>query len=222
MKKSVSIKKIASLGMFCALSFVMVILGKVIPNVAGFLSYDPKDSVIAISGFLFGPLYTVVVSLAVSLLEMVTISETGIIGCLMNFISTVAFAFPAALIYKKKRSYEGAVIGLFTGVVLMTACMILWNWLITPFYMLVERSVVEKMLLPVFLPFNGIKGGLNAALTLLLYKPLVMALRRAKLVSAPAFQSGGEKKPFRPFLLLVGLVLLLVFVALFLVFAGIL
>jgi hypothetical protein len=27
--------------------------------------------------------------------------------------------------------------------------MLLWNWLITPFYMLVERSVVEKMLLPV-------------------------------------------------------------------------
>ena len=41
------------------------------------------------------------------------------------------------------------------------------------------------MLLPVFLPFNLIKGGINGVLILLLYKPLVTALRRAHVLETP-------------------------------------
>ena len=38
------------------------------------------------------------------------------------------------------------------------------------------------MLVPVFLPFNLLKGVLNAALTLLIYKPVVSGLRKAHIV----------------------------------------
>ncbi len=220
MKTKFSAKSIAVLGMFCALSFAAVLLGRVIPNVAGFLSYDPKDAVVAIVGFLFGPFYSVVIAFAVVIVEMVSISSTGIIGCLMNFISTASFAVPAAFVYRKMRSYKGAVLGLVSGVVLMTVCMVLWNYLITPIYMEVERQVVAKMLVPVFLPFNTIKGGLNAALTLFLYKPLVTALRRARLV--PSKSENEEKKPFRLIFLLIGFAVLCIFVLLFLSFSGIL
>ena len=44
------------------------------------------------------------------------------------------------------------------------------------------RDAVADMLLPVFLPFNLLKGGLNAAFTMMLYKPVVSALRAARLV----------------------------------------
>jgi len=44
--------------------------------------------------------------------------------------------------------------------------------------MKVPRPMVEGMLLPVFLPFNALKAGLNSALFLGLYKPLVTALRK--------------------------------------------
>ena len=57
--------------------------------------------------------------------------------------------------------------------------MMLWNWLLTPLYMGVPREEVVKLLLPAFLPFNFIKGGLNAAITILLYKPALSALGRA-------------------------------------------
>ena len=46
------------------------------------------------------------------------------------------------------------------------------------------RAAVVDMLVPVFLPFNMIKGALNAAITLILYKPLAKALRSAKLLPA--------------------------------------
>ena len=219
MKSRFSLKKIAIVGMFCAMSFVAVLLGKVIPNVAGFLSYDPKDAVVAIAGFLFGPLYSVIISVLVSVLELLSISGTGIIGCLMNVVSTVGFAAPAAFVYKKMRSYQGAVFGLIIGVCFMTITMLLWNYAVTPIYMEVQREVVVGMLLPVFLPFNTIKGGLNAALTLLLYKPLVITLRRAKLV--PASQNEGEKKTIRFSFLWIALGLLIVFAVLFLYLIGV-
>ncbi|MBE6712833.1 MAG: ECF transporter S component [Ruminococcaceae bacterium] len=219
MKSSVSVKNIAVIGMFAAMGFVAVLLGKVIPNVAGFLSYDPKDAVVAIAGFLMGPLYTVVISVLVSLVELVTISSTGIIGCLMNIFSTVSFAFPAAILYKKVKSYQGAILGLILGVSFMTASMLLWNYFITPFYMGVPRNVVSEMIVPVFLPFNAIKGGLNAALTLLLYKPLVTTLRRAKLV--PESYSVGATVKVRVFLLAIALALLALFTFLFLYLIGV-
>ena len=101
----------------------------------------------------------------------------------------------------------------------MTASMLLWNYFITPFYMGVPRNVVSEMIVPVFLPFNAIKGGLNAALTLLLYKPLVTTLRRAKLV--PESYSVGATVKVRVFLLAIALALLALFTFLFLYLIGV-
>ena len=156
-----------------------------------FLKYEPKDVVISIGGFLYGPLASAVIALIVSLIEMVTISSTGWIGLLMNVLSSAAFACVAALIYQKKRTLRGAVIGLLSGVVLMTIAMLLWNYLITPIYMGYPRAAVAAMLPTVFLPFNLLKGGLNAALTMLVYKPVVNALRKAHL--APELPSDSPK-----------------------------
>ena len=76
----------------------------------------------------------------------------------------------------------------------MTAAMMLWNALITPFYMGIPRGAVLELLIPAFLPFNLLKGGLNAAITMLLYKPLVSALRRSGLLppSASSAKTDGR------------------------------
>lgn len=64
----------------------------------------------------------------------------------------------------------------------MVLVMLLWNYLITPIYMGYPREVVVELLIPAFLPFNLIKGGLNAAITMILYKPIVTALKHAHLI----------------------------------------
>ena len=46
------------------------------------------------------------------------------------------------------------------------------------------REAVVVLLLPAFLPFNLLKGGLNASITFLLYKPIVTALRKSGYVAA--------------------------------------
>ena len=175
-----NLKKIISLAMLSAIAFAVVTFGR-IPIVL-FLSYDPKDVIIAIGGFIFGPLSAFIISAVVSLVEMVTISNTGPIGCVMNIISSCTLVCTASYIYKKKRTLSGAVIGLVSGTLIMT-----------PIYMGYPREAVAELLLPVFLPFNLVKGGLNTAITLLLYKPVVTALRRAKLIDVSS-ENHTEKK----------------------------
>ena len=174
-----SVKKLVLLSMLAAAAYVIVALVRI--PVVLFLKYEPKDVIITIGGFLLGPMAAFAVSALVSALEMITISETGPIGCLMNLLSTCSFACIAAYIYKRQHTLKGAVIGLALGSVGMVIIMLLWNWLITPLYMGVSRNVVEGILLSAILPFNLLKAGLNTALTLVLYKPLVTALRRAGL-----------------------------------------
>lgn len=180
--KQTKTKKLTMLAMLTALAFILTLLCRLsLFSAAPFLTYDPKDVIIVISGFLFGPLAALAVSVVVSLLEM-TISQSGLIGMLMNVLATVGFACTASIIYKCKRTIGGAVLGLIVGCFTMTALMLLWNYLISPLYMGVSRDVVAQMLLPVFLPFNLIKAVINTALALLLYKPLVTALRKLRLV----------------------------------------
>lgn len=189
--KRYSVKKMVLLAMLAAVSYVLVCLIRI--PVVLFLSYEPKDVVITIGGFLMGPMASLIVSLLVSLLEMVSISQTGPVGCIMNFLSTCSFACVAALVYKKRHTLSGAVLGLLLGSCAMVIVMLLWNWLITPLYMGVDRQTVESMLIPTFLPFNLLKAGLNTALTLGLYKPLVTVLRKIGMVESAAGKASGSK-----------------------------
>lgn len=192
MKKENSVKTLVLLAMLTAVSYVAVALIRV--PVVLFLSYEPKDVIITIGAFLLGPVAGIIVSFAVALLEMLSISQTGPIGALMNFLGSAVFACTAAFIYKKKRTLGGAVLGLAAGSALMIGAMLLWNYLITPLYMTgTSRADVAAMLIPVFLPFNALKAGLNSAFVLALYKPLVGALRKAGLVHASPTQRTGSK-----------------------------
>lgn len=193
-RKSIKARDLTILALLAAVAYVVMYLSKLIPvNVLGFLNFDLKDVIICIAGFLFGPLAAAGISLVVSLIEMVTVSSTGLWGLLMNVLSTCAFACMAAWFYQRNRTIKGAIVGLVIGAVLMAAVMLLWNWLITPIYMHTPREKVVPLLIPIFLPFNLIKAGINGTLTVLLYKPIVNALRKAKLVK-PSSGKGGKSK----------------------------
>ena len=213
-------KKLVSMAMLCALAYLVMLVGR-IPIVL-FLKYDPKDIVIAIGGFIFGPLSAFVISAVVALIEMVTISATGPIGCIMNILSSCCFACTASFIYQKRHTLKGAIMGLVAGALATTAFMLLWNYLITPIYMGMPRAAVAAMLVPVFLPFNLSKYALNAAITMLIYKPVVNALRKAHLI-APSSSSGSApvNKKSHVGTVLVSLIILITCILVFLVMQGV-
>ena len=176
-------RKLTILGLLSAIAFILASLVRIpLVPVVGFLGYEPKDVILVIAGFIFGPFAPLIMITVIALLEGVTTSVLGPVGIPMNFIASVSFCCTAAAIYKKWRTLLGAAVGLAVGVVVMTVCMLLWNYALTPILMGWPREQVEVLLMPGFLPFNLIKGTLNAAIAMLLYKPVRMALARARLL----------------------------------------
>jgi len=216
---SFNIRRLVSLAMLSALAFAVTYLSKLIPlNIAGFLDMDFKDVIIIIGGFIFGPISAVAIIIVSALIEMLTISDTGLYGFFMNVVSSCAFACVASAFYRKNRSMKSAVIGLIAGCLSVTVMMILWNYIITPLYLGFPRERVAKMLIPVFLPFNLLKSGINAALTILLYKPVVIGLRKAGLVPA---STSGKKGRINGGLMAAAAFIMISLAVLFLVLAGV-
>ena len=182
-------KKITTLGMLCALAVIVNLLihFPLIPSVE-FLSYDAKDVIIVIGGFIYGPGSAFIMSVITSLLEIMY-RGGNLLDVLMNVISTCTFACVAAWIYKRDHTREGAFIGLGAGIVCCVLSMLLWNYIVTPIYFGMPREAVVSILVPGILPFNLLTCGLNSGLTLFLYKPIVGIFRRTSLVE---HSSGGD------------------------------
>lgn len=178
MKNTFNTKKMVILAMFAAIAYIVMFFLRIPSGFMPYLKYDPKDSIVAIAGFAFGPVSALIVSIVVAFIEMFTVSDTGFIGFIMNMLGTSAFACTAAIIYRRKKTIAMAIIGLIAGCIMMTLTMVLWNYLITPIYMGYSRKAVASLLAPVFLPFNLIKSSINAVICLVLYKPVVGALKK--------------------------------------------
>lgn len=209
------IKKMTTIAMLAAFAYVSTLLIRI--PVVLFLKYDPKDIIITLGGLIYGPATSLIVAIIVALAEMITISDTGIIGMIMNILSSCAFACTASLIYRHKKTIGNAICGLICGCIVTTAVMILWNYLITPVYMNVDRNVVVQLLVPYILPYNLLKTSLNAVIVFLLYKPVVKTLRYI------GFASQSEEKNHKnnSFYAIIGIILLATIILLMLVLKGV-
>ena len=97
--RSAAIKKMVIAAVFTAIAYVCVCVFRI---KVSFLTFDIKDSVITVCAMIFGPFTGLGISLAVSFIEMVTISDTQLYGFVMNVLSTAAFSMTASAIYRRK------------------------------------------------------------------------------------------------------------------------
>lgn len=192
-----------------------------LPNISGFLTYEPKDVILTISAFIYGPLIGLLMSLITCTVEMLTISTTGPIGLLMNFLASAMFVGVSSVIYYRKKTISRAIVGLVAGSLSMIAIMLLWNYIMTPIFMGVPREAVLGMFVPVLIPFNAIKAGLNAALVLLLYKGTVTALRKSRLVPERETNDSEYKRSNTIIIAIISALLVATMLLVLLIFAGI-
>ena len=189
LRKRSHLRTMVLMAVFAALAFATMFVFRFNVN---FLTFDLKDTVITMSGLLLGPTAAATVSLLVAVLEFITVGDTGWYGFLMNFASSATFSVMCALVYANRKRLSGAIIALFSGVVAMVAVMLTLNLVVTPFYMGAPRSSVVDMIPTLLLPFNLIKGLVNASLVLVLYKPVCRAMQAAKLMPRSAV---GDEAP---------------------------
>ncbi len=175
MKKEKLIKASVT-GVFCALSFILTI---VLRFKVTFLSFDLKDTVLAVISLMYGPIYGVTSAGIVAVLEFLSVSDTGVYGLIMNFISSATFTLVAGLIYKYKRTFNGAILAVVFSVLSVTVVMCLANILITPYYMGVTGREVVALIPTLLLPFNLCKSLINAAATIIIYKPIRSILKNS-------------------------------------------
>ena len=219
-KNNDRLKSLLAMAMLTALAVAPDVFLR-IPGIGGFLTYEPKDVILTIGAFIFGPIAGLIMSLVVCLIEMVTVSTTGFIGLLMNFLASGVFVGVSSVIYWRKKTMSRAILGLTLGSLSMLVIMLLWNYIMTPIFMGVPREAVLQMFLPLLIPFNLLKAALNSALTLLLYKGVVTALRKSKLIPVRESNDDENKKSNTVLIVCISAVLVVTFVLVMLIFAGV-
>ena len=174
------LRRIALVAVFGALAYALML---VIHFKVSFLTLDLKDAVITLAGLYFGPGAALSLSVLVPLLELISVSDTGLYGFLMNFISTATFSLTASLIYRYKRSLVGAIVALLSAAAATVGVMMLFNLWVTPYYMGVTVETVKGLIPTLLLPFNTVKSCMNVGFVLLLYKPISTVMQRMKLIA---------------------------------------
>ena len=173
-KSRMSTRQLVVMAMMTAISVVLVyaIHLPLVPA-ASFLEYDPADIPILIVAFAYGPVSGFIMTVVVSLIQGLTVSAaSGPIGIVMHIIATGSCTLIAGSIYWRHKTRKVALISLVIGVIVMTTAMVLMNLILTPIFMGAPREAVMQMLVPIILPFNLLKSGINCLITFILYKPL--------------------------------------------------
>ena len=217
------LEKVIGISIFSALSVIAAFVLNIIPPIAGFLSLDVKDAVIAIAAFIYGPISGVIIALIASFIEFLTFSTTAWYGLIMNFASSAVFTLTASLIYKKIRTINGAIISLLAAVIATTGVMLLLNNFVTPIYLtdfvgMPKEAAVQTVLdlLPkVLLPFNFAKALLNSAVCIMLYKPVLVALSKSGMIKTKSASFSFNKNT--KIILAVGSAALILSVVIFLI-----
>ncbi len=174
-----NVNKMVKLAMLAALAVVLMLYihFPLIPA-APFLEYEPGDIPALVGAFIFGPSAGFTIILIVSLVQAATVSaSSGIAGAVMHLIASGTMVIVAGLIYKKIHNIKGAMLALAAGTISMTAVMIPLNLIITPLFMNVKPEIVLSMILPIIVPFNLMKAGINSAITVIVYKSVGKVLR---------------------------------------------
>ncbi|MCS7202195.1 MAG: ECF transporter S component [Dictyoglomus sp.] len=163
-----STKKLVLVSLFTGISLILsiTIYFPILPQ-ASYLLYDPGDIPLLIVALYIGVFEGLLATLIVSILMALITGQGGPIGALMHFIATGTLISVAGLFFKRMKKLE---IPLILGTLSMAGVMSIANLIFTPIYLGVSVKEVLALIVPVIIPFNLIKAGINSFLTYILTK----------------------------------------------------
>ncbi|MBR3181668.1 MAG: ECF transporter S component [Eggerthellaceae bacterium] len=173
-----STKQLVTMALMCAISILLSFIEFPIMPAASFLKLDIALVPSAVVGFAYGAGPGVLVGI-VSAVAHGAITGNWV-GCLMNIIVTIAFIVPASAIYKRNRTFKGAVIALVVATICLVVGAIIANLIVDPLFYGMPFETVAGLVVPAILPFNVIKGVVISILTALVYKSISNLITPAK------------------------------------------
>lgn len=181
MMKTSKTRMYVAIGIFSAIAFVLQVIGSVMGlKVAGFLEIEISDLPALVMTFAYGPIAGVFTEFIKNLLHC-SMTSTGFVGELANFVMNGTLCAVAGLIYRYNKTRKGAVIALVCATVAMAIAGILANlFIMLPLYMpSAPFGVKLNLVLGTILPFNLVRGIALSVITFFIYKKLSPILHKA-------------------------------------------
>ena len=185
------VRKLTVTAMLSAVAFVLMFMDFPLPMIMpSFVQMDFSDLPELLGAFALGPVYGVLVALIKNLLHLILAGSTNGVGELCNFLLGAAFAWVAGFVYQRNKTRRGAILGAVLGAVAMAIFSVPLNFFLTyPAYVVLYGMPLDVIIgmyqailpsvdgllecLVIFnLPWTLVKGLLDAAICMLIYKPL--------------------------------------------------
>lgn len=182
-RSQMPVKKMVLIGMFSAISVILVYLLHVpLFPAAPFLEYDMADIPIVLITFMYGPSAGLITTVIVSVIQGVTVSAgSGWIGIVMHIFATGSYVLVAGNIYKRRKNIGWEITAMVAGTLTMTISMVLWNMVFTPIFMGKAIEEVLPILVPAIIPFNLFKAGVNSLAAYFVFKILQQVIKKTKI-----------------------------------------
>lgn len=195
-----SVRKIAIIGVFSAISFVLMFFEFPLFFAPSFYKFDFSDIPALIGGFACGPMVAVMIEFVkVTLNILIQGTTSGFVGEIANFVVGAAFVVPATIIYRFKKNRKVALISCLVG----TVCIAIVGATLNAFFLLPAYAVMFGSGVDTFIqmgtainpavtnlftfcalcvaPFNLLKGVVDSLITFLVYKQLSPILKADRL-----------------------------------------
>ena len=192
MKKHLNPRNLVLIALFGALAAILMLfeipLTFIVPE---FIKLDFSELPVVLGAFMMGPVEGIFIATVKVLLKLVIKpTSSAYIGELANWIYSVSYIIPAALVYRFKKGKSGAAVSLAVGTVVTSVVAVVSNtFFIFPAYVKLygmpmnvivgmgtainsHITSLGTMMLFSILPFNLIKYGLVSIITFFSYKRL--------------------------------------------------
>ena len=197
MKTKLGTREIVTIGMLGAIAVVLMLFEVPLPFAPPFYEIDFSEVPVLIGCFALGPIAGMLIELIKILLNLlINGTATAGVGELANFCIGCSFCIPAGIIYKRKKTKKGAMIGLISGTLIMTFLGCFINaYIMLPTYAKafkipiegliemgtkVNASITDLFTFVMFavVPFNLLKGILVSIIVILIYKKISPIIKK--------------------------------------------
>ena len=195
-KELFSTSTLVKIGVLGSLGGILMLFEFPLPFAPSFMGVDLSDTPVMLSSMALGPLAGVVTSFVKIIIKLLMKpTTTGFIGELSNLVLSISIALTVGFIYKMKKDRKGAIIAVAATVITMSAVALVTNaYIIYPAYVNVLgynmsdlialtnslNGLVHdywSMMFFMVVPFNVVKQGFVAVLTIILLKHVEPLIR---------------------------------------------
>lgn len=195
--RSIKTFYLARVSLFSAIALIVAMFEFPIIFFPAFYKLDLSEAITLIAGFSLGPMGGFLTELMKTILIVIIKGSLTIgIGEFANFTIGIALVVPAAYIYKKNRTFKGAILGMALGSLCFIAVSAFLNYFILfPLYIRIygisERELIDiakvananivdmkSIILFATVPYNVLKAVLSCLVSVLIYKKLSFMINK--------------------------------------------